>query len=200
MQPPSEFAPSYRPPPPPPNKGFPTWLVVLLSVGVGVVVLGGIMAALAITGVRRYIANAKQVEARNSLSQIARDAAEAYEHDSLSPGKPVGLCASASRSVPASASKVRGVKYQSDPSEWEVDSAEPRTGFACLHFEMAEPQYYMYSYTAHGVKAPGDGFTATANGDLDGDGVLSTFTVSGKVEPGATLTVEPNIVETHPEE
>src|SRR5665811_81362 len=42
-------------------------------------------------------------------------------------------------------------------------------------------RYYMYSYAAHGTKTAGDDFRATANGDLNGDGVMSSFWVVGNV-------------------
>src|ERR1700734_3231453 len=45
-----------------------------------VVAIIGILSVLAIYGVRKYVANAKTVEARNSLGQIAKDAAAAVEH------------------------------------------------------------------------------------------------------------------------
>jgi type IV pilus assembly protein PilA len=179
---------------------MPTWAIVLLSVGIGGVFVVGIMAVLAIYGVRKYLANAKQAEARNSLGQIAKDAATAFERDSRSSGTPDGLCASASRSVPASASMISGKKYQSAPGDWEVDASKPRAGFACLEFSLDMPQYYMYSYRARGAKAPGDDFTATANGDLNGDGVMSTLWVSGKVGPGDVLSIDPQIGEKSPAE
>jgi type IV pilus assembly protein PilA len=40
-----------------------------------VVAIVGILSVLAIYGVRKYVANAKTAEARNSLGQIAKDAA-----------------------------------------------------------------------------------------------------------------------------
>src|SRR5260370_37732809 len=40
-----------------------------------VVAIVGILAVLAIYGVRKYLANAKTAEARNSIGQIAKDAA-----------------------------------------------------------------------------------------------------------------------------
>src|SRR5580700_3746584 len=46
-----------------------------------VVAIVGILSVLAIYGVRKYIANAKTAEARNSLGQIAKDAAAAVERE-----------------------------------------------------------------------------------------------------------------------
>jgi type IV pilus assembly protein PilA len=181
-----------------------------------VVAIVGVLAALAIYGVRKYIANAKTAEARNSLGQIAKDSAGAYAREGMS-GTILALggtadinnrlCASASKTIPSAVAKVKGQKYQSDPAEWAVDGAVTHKGFACLKFQMTDPQYYMYSYAqAGGTNGGGKdaAFTATANGDLNGDTVLSTFTLTGKVQEGANkaleLTIAPNFVEVNPEE
>jgi type IV pilus assembly protein PilA len=178
---------------------MPTWLIVLLVVVGCFVLFGGVLTALAIYGVRKYIAAAKQVEARNSLGQIAKDAAAAYQARASGAQGAHALCASASRSVPASAAFIRGTKYRSTPAEWMVDS--PRNaGFACLQFSMDVPQYYMYSYRATGRGSPGDSFEARANGDLNGDGILSTFTLVGRVQPDGELAVDPATGVTNPGE
>lgn len=179
-----------------------------------VVAIVGVLAALAIYGVRKYIANAKTAEARNSLGQISKDAASAYAREGmagvvLAPGATADvsnkLCASATQTVPTGgAGLIKGQKYQSDPGEWSLDSGTPHTGFACLKFSMTDPQYYMYTYTSTGGGADGDNFDATANGDLNGDSTLSTFVMSGKVQKGTSggleVNVAPNIIETNPEE
>ena len=46
-----------------------------------VVAIIGVLAALAIYGVRKYIANAKTAEARMSLGRIAKDASAAYNRE-----------------------------------------------------------------------------------------------------------------------
>jgi type IV pilus assembly protein PilA len=186
-------------PAPAPKKGIPGWLLVLFIVLGCFVAFGGVLSVLAIYGVRKYIAAAKQAEARNSLGMIAKDAAEAYQ--ARTSGGPGGhtLCPSASRSVPATAAAIRGTKYQSAPADWMVDSSR-NGGFACLQFSMDLPQYYMYSYHAAGRGSPGGSFEATANGDLNGDGILSTFTLTGRVQPDGELAVAPSILETNPRE
>jgi type IV pilus assembly protein PilA len=145
--------------------------------------------------VRKYIANAKQAEARNSLGQIAKDAAAAYESERLGPGGAVvhRLCPGASRAVPSSIAMVSGKKYQSSVADWNADCASDR-GFCCLKFSIDMPQYYMYSYGA----MP-ETFTAKAHGDLDGDGIASTFTIRGEVIGGA-LRIAPSIEERDPDE
>lgn len=174
-------------PQPAPSKRWPTWLIVVISVGGALFLVIPVLLVLAVYGTRKYIANAKTAEARNVLGQLAKSAASAYERDHA-------LCASASSPVPARLSLVRGSKYQSSPADWEADRAA-HAGFACLEFSMDMPQYYQYSYTASRTGQ----FEATAHGDLNGDGNVSTFVVRGQVSGGA-LTIDPQIEETNPAE
>jgi type IV pilus assembly protein PilA len=177
-----------------------------------VVAIVGILAVLAIYGVRKYLANAKTAEARNSLGEVGKDAATAYEKESM-PGAVLGvgtgagvsrsLCTSASASVPSAIASVKGQKYQSDSAtgaDWSKDMPTDHKGFYCLKFVMDQPQYYMYNYTAVSTGAAGDNFTATANGDLNGDNTTSTFTLLGTVNASMALNVAPNITEVNPEE
>src|SRR5271165_6533403 len=141
-----------------------------------VVAIVGILAVLAIYGVRKYVANAKTAEARNSLGQIAKDAASAVEREKGSVALvPFGstsalmrmFCGS-STTVPATVPK--GQKYQSQASDW---SGTPTAGWMCLKFVMDEPQYCSYNYSASSTDPSTGGFIATANGDLNGDGITS---------------------------
>jgi len=174
-----------------------------------VVAIVGILAVLAIYGVRKYLANAKTAEARNSIGQVAKNAAAEYERESM-PGTVVtpGQSAAVSRAlcatelgnpIPAPA-KIKGAKYQSLAADW-YQGAATNSGFACLKFSMDAPQYYSYSYAISNTGAAiGDTFLATANGDLNGDGVLSTFTMTGAITAGLVLNLAPNIAEVSPEE
>jgi type IV pilus assembly protein PilA len=182
----------YGQPYPPPRKGGSGWIIVLVVILGCVVFFGGTLAVMAIYGVRKYIANAKTVEARNSLGAIARDASVAFERDRR-------LCPSASRSVPDSVVKVSGKKYLSSSTEWQADASR-HGGFACLGFSLTMPQYFMYSYKAQGSRAVGDGFEATAVGDLNGDGHTSLFKITGTVAAGGIVTIAPNLFEQDPEE
>jgi len=173
-----------------------------------VVAIVGILAVLAIYGVRKYLANAKTAEARNSIGEIAKDAAAQFERESmagtvLAMGSAAGLsrnlCIGASKSVPAAKGSIAGAKYQSDPKEWNTDAAG-NSGFACLKFSMDQAQYFMYNYLSAGGGGTGTTFTAVANGDLNGDGNLSTFTLAGSINGSFALNIAPNITEIQPEE
>ena len=173
-----------------------------------VVAIIGVLAVLAIYGVRKYIANAKTAEARNSLGQIGKDASTHYEQEGMAPAVLVpgsstavlrALCGT-SNAVPLTVASVKGMKYQSLGGDWSA-AASPAIGWYCLKFELDVPQYYMYTYTATGTAgAATDSFTAQANGDLNGDAVISTFTLIGQIATSMILNIAPNIGETMPEE
>jgi type IV pilus assembly protein PilA len=179
--------------------------LIELMITVGIV---GVLAVLATYGVNKYLANAKSAEARNSIGVIAAGAAAQYEKESMG-ANVLGaqqtaaisrqLCLSASVSVPASAAAIQGRKYQSSTAEWDADKVG-NSGFSCLKFRLDEPQYFMYSYTVAGSALPGSSFTAAAQGDLNGDGVLSLFTITGSINSSYTLNIAPNILEVRPEE
>ena len=182
-----------------------------------VVAIVGVLAVLAIYGVRKYIANAKTAEAKNSLGQIGKDAVTAFEgermkSDILAPGGAAvvtrKICPNASTPVPATIAGVKGGKYQSKNAEWSpLADVKNYDGFPCLKFEMTAPQYYMYDYQSDSKTGDptdqGKTFTATAQGDLNGDGNPSTFTTKGAVSAstdGSRLLVSPSIEEVSPEE
>jgi len=173
-----------------------------------VVAIVAILAMLAGYGVRKYVASSKTAEARSSVGRMSKDAATAYEKESIA-GTILSqrsasnisrkLCGSATAPVPSSAAAIQGRKYQSKDAEWKVDSASSK-GFACLKYTMDEPQYYMYSYGVAGSSNIGDSFTSSAQGDLNGDGVLSLFQLTGSISNGFVLNIAPNMLEVRPEE
>jgi type IV pilus assembly protein PilA len=170
-----------------------------------VVAIVGVLAVLAVYGVRKYIANAKTAEAKNSLGQMGKDAVTAFEGEKitdavLAEGSSAAilrqLCASSSVHVPGGAPA--GAKYQSTKADWSnANDVASNAGFPCLRFEMTQPQYYSYFY---GSSGPTGNFSATANGDLNGDGVASTFSMNGGVNTSGRATLAPSIGEVSPEE
>jgi type IV pilus assembly protein PilA len=176
-----------------------------------VVAIVGVLAVLAVYGVRKYIANAKTAEARNSLGQISKDAVTAFEGEHMSAtnlgeGGSAGvirqMCQTSTNKNKIPGTPPPASKYQSSKADWSnpTDVLAGTVGWPCLKFEMTAPQYYAYSYVASGAASDGDTFTAEANGDLNGDGSnFSTFTMLGSIQKGR-LTLAPAIGETSPEE
>jgi type IV pilus assembly protein PilA len=168
-----------------------------------VVAIVGILAALAIFGVKKYVTNAKTAEARNTLGAISKNAAGAWSReimagsvlpDTQTAAGANALCKSAS-AVPSAVPK--GVKYQSSTAagaDYNAGSAD--TGWVCLRFQMEGPQYYQYNYTA---AADNSKFDAIAMGDLNGDGTNSTFTRAAEVRNGQ-IVLSPAITEVNPDE
>ena len=172
-----------------------------------VVAIVGILAALAIFGVKKYVTNSKTAEARNTLGQISKDAAGAWSKEImagtiLADGANVAgannLCTSSTQ-VPTSMASVQGRKYQSSTANnADYNTGDSASGWTCLHFTMEGPQYYQYQYTA--ASAQGPAFAAIATGDLNGDGtVFSTFTRNGTIRAGQVV-LAPALIEVNPDE
>jgi type IV pilus assembly protein PilA len=189
-----------------------------------VVAIVGILAALAIYGVKKYVTNAKTAEARNSLGQMGKDAVTAHARESIDGSAVMAITTStavtnkiclAATAVPgggaasiaatAAPAAVQGKKYQSGPAEWATGDAF--SGWTCLRFSMADPQYYQYQYftaaTAANAGAANTAFAVQATGDLDGDTVPSHFQILGTILNQAgklQATLAPSILEDNPGE
>ena len=161
-----------------------------------VVAIIGVLAALAIYGVRRYLASAKTSEAKNTIGAISRGATAAFERESAasedvaegteSQGASHALCQSA---APVPSAVPTGKKYQPATAEGtDYETGTSLVGWKCLKFGMAQPQYYQYQYqvdqsTVTGNTAPcaTNCYEASAHGDLDGDTAYSGFARTGQV-------------------
>lgn len=140
----------------PRNSGLSTWLIVLI-VGICLIVPGiGVFSALAIHGVRRYVYAAKTSEAKATIGALVRDVARCREAQG-------GQLPPSSRAVPSA--PPAGKKVQTSPADWNDET------FKCAGFQLTDPQYYQYQWV---LEDPYQGY-AEARGDLDGDGMFSSF-------------------------
>lgn len=165
-----------------------------------VVAIIGMLAALAIFGVNRYLKSAKTAEARNVLGRIVRSAEESYARETVV-SELVGLgnvsttafhqlCDSATPvpvGVPSSRKYVPNNANGSD-----FNSGTATKGWKCLRFDLDDPIYYQYNYNrnsqalcttyncAPATQTPN--FEAAALGDLDGDSIYSAFILNGEID------------------
>jgi type IV pilus assembly protein PilA len=184
-----------------------------------VVAIIGVLAALAIYGVRRYLASAKTSEAKNTVGAISRGAASAFERETTgseiladgaqSTAASHALCnestTPAGGAVPAALTAVQGRKYQPNTTPGaDFDTGDSLTGWKCLKFTMTQPIYYQYTYkrgnfvsqttTPTGPNpatgaGPGGSFEAAAQGDLDADTTPSSFARGGTVNANGQLVL-----------
>jgi type IV pilus assembly protein PilA len=173
-----------------------------------VVAIIGVLATLAIYGVRRYVLVSKTAEARTVVARIAKDSSTAFAKPKMagdlidltsSEAGSVALCGSAA-AVPSDPALISSSKWQSAPADW---GGSMDAGWQCLGFEMNDPQHFQYDYNATGTTAVGSIFEALAMGDLDGDGKLSTYSMRGEIiRDGGDLVllVSPSIDEVDPME
>jgi type IV pilus assembly protein PilA len=138
-----------------------------------VVAIIGVLAALAIYGVSRYLKHSKTAEASRNLASMETGSKNAYQQDTDQGGNGTGpyvhmFCGSSAKTpgTTPKAAKAKG-DYTGD-------------GWKCLKFSVNEPQFYSYTYATNSQTGTAAVYTATANGDLDGNGVESTFELAGK--------------------
>jgi type IV pilus assembly protein PilA len=178
------------------------YTLVELMIAVSIV---GVLAALAMYGVRAYVASSKTAEAKQKVGIIAQHAVAAYERerssgDAVALGVHDGanhqLCQS-STWVPAEFAKVQGTKYQPNSADGEdFQVGNDTSSWKCLRFHIDEPIYYQYHYEAGGTGdwsgvLTGDYFVAQARGDTDADGTAALFQRGGRVDAGEiTITLQ----------
>jgi Tfp pilus assembly protein PilE len=142
--------------------------------------LAGVLSAVGMYALARYVRHAKTAEAVGSLETLAHQSAAFY--DASDATQPVGTTpdalhamrhfpASSILSVPPRMEDVRARKYQSSAADW---AASP---WRDLQFSIPQPQYYVYAYNSEGSGATAKA-TITARADLDGDGVESKYSVT----------------------
>ena len=141
-----------------------------------VVAIIGVLAALAIYGVSRYLKHSKTAEATRNLGSIETGSKNQFQQETDTSGTGAGpfvhqFCTPATAKVPSTgvpaAKKEKVVATEWDASTWQ-----------CLKFSINEPQFYAYNYNSAGTGTAAT-YTATAEGDLDGNTTTSLFELKG---------------------
>jgi len=174
------------------QKGF--TLVELMIV----VVILGILAAIAIPAFIKYVRNSKTSEAKENLAYIFREsttyfAGERVERGvtggAITPQFPESTATLTPPTVPPG-TRVLTASWNTDPT-WNA-----------LKFSIADPHYYAYEYESTGAAGAGSSslFTARARGDLDGDTAESTFERVGTVNDDMEVQGSGGLYEFQPTE
>ena len=170
-----------------------------------VVAIIGILAAIAIPAFINYVKRSKTSEAGSDLKSLYQGAAAYYEAENWTQGM-VSAGATAAASTHCTVSDAVMDNAPTDAkrvTDWpnETNVAE----FAALNFAPADPLYFQYSSLeddgngecGHGPDELGL-YTFRANGNLDGDLVLSTFELQAGSNPDNTLYRSPGIYSNEP--
>ncbi len=164
--------------------------------------LAAVLSAVGMYALARYVRHAKTVEAVSSVTRLASNAAEHYDaSDGTQPAaaNPAAVHAmrhfpsSSAAPVPADEMAVRGHRYQSNLADWSVSPWRE------LHFSMVQPQCYRYAFASDGAGATAKALV-TAEGDLDGDGIRSSYSLEIIPDQGLAAQVAKTMTRTDAEE
>lgn len=132
--------------------------------------IGGSLCAVSIPAFLRNLHASRMSEALEGLEQIAVRASALSDSAPLTAAFPAS-CPLTPATVP------RATLVVDPPHTW----AHPT--WRLLGFELDTPHAYSFQFDSQ--NSPGiSRFTAEAHGDLDGDGVLSTFRTGGSIQQG----------------
>lgn len=164
--------------------------------------LAAIMTAIGMYALARYVRHNKTTEAHESVTRLATGAADYYNRsDATQPSGASPQAIHAMRHFPPSSRSpvpddplsVRGRKYQSNGMDW---AASP---WRELGFSIVQPQFYQYSFESQGSGATAKA-VVIAEGDLDGDGTRSRYSLTIAPDESLTAIVAPEIDRIDPEE
>lgn len=154
-----------------------SWSALELSAAFAV---GGSVLAVAIPAFFRNLSASKLSEPIEGLDRLVTNAVAYAE------GRPQEI--SFPPSAPLTPAQVpRGVRALDPPESWE------HLTWRSLNFRFEEPHAFAFQFTSELDASKTMRFVATAHGDLDGDGALSTFEVRGERVPGQPARVLPGL-------
>jgi type IV pilus assembly protein PilA len=173
------------------QKGF--TLVELMIV----VVILGILAAIAIPAFIKYVRNSKTSEAKENLAYLYRESTTYFAGERVTRGIAGTTVAPQFPATTARTPLAVPAGERVTTTTWNSNET-----WNALKFSIADPHYYSYTYASTGSGATGVDsiFTARAEGDLDGDGALSTFERVGTVNDQMEVKGSAGLYENAPTE
>ncbi|WP_438030929.1 hypothetical protein [Sorangium sp. So ce233] len=154
-----------------------SWSALELSAAFAV---GGSVLAVAVPAFFRNLSASKLSEPIEGLDRLVTSAVAYAE------SRPQEI--SFPPSAPLTPAQVpRGVRAVDPPGAWE------HLTWRSLDFRVEGPHAFAFQFTSELDAAKTMRFVATAHGDLDGDGALSTFEVRGERVPGESARVLPGM-------
>lgn len=133
-----------------------------------VVVILGILAAIAIPAFTRYVKRSKTSEATGNITKIYQGEVSYFSQSSEQ------SIASFVSAVATPVAAPSASKYPAQPTAFTNDS-----GWSAIGFSVDSPLYYQYSATA-----TASNFNAIAAGNIDGDGTNSSFSRAASLNSG----------------
>ena len=135
-----------------------------------VVAITGILAAVAIPAYIKYIRRSYTVEATMNLRTMYDGAVSYYVTEHSDTNGSILAKQFPDAAGPTPATIPGATKHVPTPTEFQTPQ------WAALDFYVTDPMFYQYSFTpSAGASGPNTFGTMTANGDLNGNGVYSTF-------------------------
>lgn len=153
-----------------------------LGSSVGAVAAIGVLSAIAVPAFMKYVRRSKTSEAVINVRRMAEGAVTFYHAERLDPETGAVLPRRFPQGTPVTPARTacrngESVKIMPAPERWGAP------GFVELGFSVEEPHFYQYEFISTGEGEDAT-FTARAIGDLNCDGVLSTFERTGRVVDG----------------
>ena len=153
-----------------------------------VVAIIGVLASIAIPAFVRYVRKSKAVEANESLQKIMIGAKSYYmaeQWGATGNYLPMAFPTNITK-TPAKPTCDRQI---TPTASWDAN------GWAPIRFALVEAHYFSYDFSSNASTGTAAKYTAYAYGDLDCDGLQSTYDVRGSVNnEGDVVTAGPMAV------
>jgi prepilin-type N-terminal cleavage/methylation domain-containing protein len=169
------------------SKGF-----TLIELMIVVVILG-VLAAVAVPAFIRYIRRAKTSEAEDKISEIYRSSVSYFSAEQVARGAGADVTNPQFPNTQTETPNTCAGMVCSDNADGRCITAAAvwdTPTWNALNFAISDPHYFTYEYVSSSagmVRGEGNLFTAAAHGDLDADGTCSTFERSASVDATGSI-------------